>query len=182
MRLRAQYDADLALARARGASSTPRATPRAPPRAAPPRPPPPKDTKTAKAWEEALRSDEWAQKLRKRAAEKAEAKADGDGQPEEEETTAEAEADEDEDEDEAIAEAVAAVEEAMRREREEVEAALRAVEAAEQSPRGSSAEVARTAELQLMALMELGFHAEMALPLCDGVSSVEELVEILMEQ
>ena len=35
------------------------------------------------------------------------------------------------------------------------------------------------AEQQLAALMELGFHAEQALPLCDGVSPIEELVERL---
>jgi hypothetical protein len=34
-------------------------------------------------------------------------------------------------------------------------------------------------EGQLAALMELGYHAEEALPFCDGVASIEELVERL---
>lgn len=36
------------------------------------------------------------------------------------------------------------------------------------------------AERQLAALMELGFHAALAAPLCDGVTPLEELVERLM--
>ena len=36
------------------------------------------------------------------------------------------------------------------------------------------------AERQLAALMELGFHAALAAPLCDGVTTLEELVERLM--
>jgi hypothetical protein len=36
------------------------------------------------------------------------------------------------------------------------------------------------AERQLAALMELGFHAALAAPLCDGVATLEELVERLM--
>ena len=35
------------------------------------------------------------------------------------------------------------------------------------------------AEQQLAALMELGFHAEAAAPYCDGVSSIEEIVDSL---
>ena len=35
-------------------------------------------------------------------------------------------------------------------------------------------------ELQLAALMELGFHAQQVLPLCDGVTPVEELVDVLI--
>ena len=40
-------------------------------------------------------------------------------------------------------------------------------------------ELNTSAEQQLAALMELGFHAQMAAPLCDGVSPVEDLVEQL---
>jgi len=175
---RQQYDAELARARARGACSTPRG-------AVPPRPPPPprdvaRDVKTAKAMADAMQSDEWLQKLRKRAAEAAAAaEAAEAAEAADADCDMEAEADE-EDEEAAIAEALAAVEEAMRREQEELEAALRAVEAAEQSPRGTRDDQLITAELQLKALMELGFHAEVALPLCDGVSTIEEIVETLM--
>lgn len=167
--LRRAYDMELALARARGGQVTPRA-------AQPPRPPPKRDVRSERAWEEALRSDEFAQRVRKQR------------QKEEEEAEAkdgEEEADDDatyEDDDEDIAEAVAAVEEAMQREREELEAALRAVEAAEMSPRGGQDLTAVAAERQLEALMELGFHAEQVLPLCDGVSTIEEIIETLMEQ
>ena len=34
-------------------------------------------------------------------------------------------------------------------------------------------------EQQLAALMELGFHAEVAAPYCDGVSAIEDIVEQL---
>ena len=183
--LRRQYDAELALARARGACATPRSTPSTaggpPPPPPPRRPPPPKDTRSKGAWEEALRSDEFLRRTReRRAKEEATAETQGDH---EDDADAAADDSDDLDEEEAleIAEALAAVEEAMRREQEEVEAAVRAVERAEQSPRGGSTEAALTAELQLKALMELGFHAEVALPLCDGVSSIEELVEVLMD-
>ena len=43
----------------------------------------------------------------------------------------------------------------------------------------SPADGTLSAEAQLAALMELGFHAEQALPYCDGRSSIEVLVEAL---
>ena len=78
----------------------------------------------------------------------------------------------------------------MARERAEVEAAMRAVEAAEharvagspESRGGENVGTAAAAERQLAALMEFGFHAEAAMPLCDGVTSIEELVETLISQ
>ena len=48
-------------------------------------------------------------------------------------------------------------------------------------PGGAPRDEPPWAERQLAALMELGFHAELAAPLCDGVSPVEGLVEQLME-
>jgi len=44
----------------------------------------------------------------------------------------------------------------------------------------TSATAGDAAEQQLAALMELGFHAELCTPLCDGVTPLEELVERLM--
>jgi len=43
----------------------------------------------------------------------------------------------------------------------------------------SDPELAAAAERQLAALMDLGFHAELVVPLCDGVTAVEDLVETL---
>ena len=44
---------------------------------------------------------------------------------------------------------------------------------------GIASLAASSAEQQLAALMELGFHAEMAAPYCDGVSPIEDIVEQL---
>ena len=102
-----------------------------------------------------------------------------------------------------IAEALRLVEEATRKERAEFEEALRAVALAESgvvvpddgvsmhvpseaSALGSLSLVdtcgsmpAEIAEQQLATLMELGYHAELAAPFCDGISSIEEILEEL---
>ena len=107
-----------------------------------------------------------------------------------------------------IAEALRLVELAMKRERDEFEEALRAVAVSESgigvacntlpsfesrtdefgslSNGGSSIGAGGGAsggpmneEQQLAALMELGFHAEVAAPYCDGVSAIEDIVEQL---
>ena len=188
--LRRAYDAELAMSRARGAcAQTPRGRGATDPSGAaarpPPRPPPPrpKDDRTAKQMAEAMRSDEFAQRVRKAQAAAAEAEEKAEREAAARAADGDEDGDDDElDDEEQIAEALRAVEEAMQREQEEFEAALRAIEAAEMSPRGNQSEVAVTAERQLEALMELGFHAEVALPLCDGVSSIEDLVETLVNQ
>ena len=108
---------------------------------------------------------------------------------------------------EEIAEALRRVEEALEREeRDEMDNIMRAVAAAERGMNGTAATAAppappgpteptaagptssattmmtqgSLAELQLAALMELGFHAQQVLPLCDGVTPIEELVETLI--
>ena len=45
----------------------------------------------------------------------------------------------------------------------------------------SAAQAVGDPEQQLAACMELGFHAELAAPYCDGLSSLEEIVEQLTE-
>jgi len=90
-----------------------------------------------------------------------------------------------------IEEAVRLVEEAMQRERAEFDDALQAVQRAEGSVTvgvhpgaqlAVSDDLSAAAEQQLAALMDLGFHAELAAPLCDGVTAVEDLVETLTSQ
>ena len=190
--LRHEYDVSVMMHRARGEPGTPR--PPAPP---PPPRPPPQDPKTKKAWEEALRSDEWstssARHQRSSAAEEAatesnpaaEAAVGGVHEWEGLAAALDASAREAEMEgyvfdDDEIEAAVREVEEAMRREEEEMQEALRAVEAAAASEDGGATDTIAKAEAQLAALMAMGVHAEVAEPLCDGVSSVEELVELLI--
>ena len=76
-------------------------------------------------------------------------------------------------------------------ERAEFDEALQAVERAEGSVLAGvhpgaqlavSDDLSAAAEQQLAALMDLGFHAELAAPLCDGVTAVEDLVETLTSQ
>ena len=81
-------------------------------------------------------------------------------------------------EDADIADAEAAVEAATRHEIQEADAARRAVEAAKES-RKLAATVARSK--QLAALMQLGFPPEVAMPICDGVSDIDVLVEQMLK-
>jgi len=71
-----------------------------------------------------------------------------------------------------IAEALRMVDEAMQREAMEEATCWERMQAAEAT--------GVTVEQQLAILMELGFHAELAAPVCDGATPIEELVEKLM--